>query len=79
MFSLAGAAALVLGGLAQAQSPLPALDPVPVAAPKKAIKPREPFAGERAPIQQVQAYNTTGADVSAGEYQFLVTPPRLPG
>jgi hypothetical protein len=79
MFSLAGAAALVLGGLVQAQTPLPVLEPVPVTpalvpAPKKA-KPHEKFANERAPIQQVQAYPTTGADVSAGEYQFLVTPP----
>ncbi len=78
MFSLAGAAALVLGGLAQAQTPLPPLEPVPihtapVAAPKQA-KPHEKFADERAPIQQVQAYSP-GADVSAGEYQFLVTPP----
>jgi hypothetical protein len=65
--------------LAQAQSPMPLPEPLPISpalvvAPKKA-KSHEKFANERAPIQQVQAYNTTGADVSAGEYQFLVTPP----
>jgi hypothetical protein len=79
MFSLAGVVALVVGGLAHAQAPLPVLEPIPynaapVAAPKKA-KPHEKFANERAPVQQVQAYSSTGADVSAGEYQFLVTPP----
>jgi hypothetical protein len=79
MFSLAGVVALVVGGLAHAQSSLPVLAPVPVnptpvSTPKKA-KPHEKFANERAPIQPVQAYTSTGADVSAGEYQFLVTPP----
>jgi len=74
MFSAAGFAVLLLGGLAQAQAPLPVLEPPPPYMPRK-VKPHEKFAGERSPIQQVQAYTSTGADVSAGEYQFLVTPP----
>ena len=76
MFSAASLGLLWLGGLVHAQSPLPLLlEPPPVNAAKKGVKPHEPFAGERTPIQQAQAYSATGADVSAGEYQFLVTPP----
>ena len=50
------------------------LTPPPIKTTSKA-KPHDQFAGARAPIQQVQGYGAPGADVSTGEYQYLVEPP----
>ena len=73
---------------AQAPAPLPVnLQPILLAPPApgtlppiqttKKAKPHEPFAGVRGPIEQVQlnAPRMGGADVSTGEYQYLVEPP----
>ena len=60
-----------------AQTPAPPPIAVePPAKPAKKVKPHEPFAGDQAPIKQVQGYGpAAGADVSSGEYQYLVQPP----
>ena len=73
--SLAGLGLLLAAGLAPAQEPVALPAPPPAVKTHKA-KPHDQFADEHAPVQQAQAYSASGAaDVSAGEYEYLVRPP----
>src|ERR1700692_2061922 len=78
---LAGLGLLLASGLAAAQAPTPVtLNPIPDAPPPiktlpHKIKPHEPFAGQREPVQQAQHLGTMPNDASTGEYQYLVEPP----